>query len=75
MLPARIYRRILTRALCALVLASLDFNYRRVQSLQREIERVAMTARGTTLKGLNAGMYYTEQLPSYYLDAGEPGGV
>jgi hypothetical protein len=34
-----------------------------------------MTARVTTLKGLNAGVYYTEQLPSYYLDAGEPRGV
>jgi conjugative relaxase-like TrwC/TraI family protein len=37
--------------------------------------RVAMTARVTTLKGVNAGVYYTEQLPSYYLDAGEPRGV
>ena len=34
-----------------------------------------MTARVSTLKGLNAGVYYTEQLPSYYLDAGEPRGV
>ncbi len=34
-----------------------------------------MTARVITLKGPNAGVYYTEQLPSYYLDAGEPRGV
>ena len=34
-----------------------------------------MTARVTTLKGLNAGVYYTEELPSYYLDAGEPRGL
>ncbi len=34
-----------------------------------------MTARVITLKGVNAGVYYTEQLPSYYLDAGEPRGL
>ena len=33
-----------------------------------------MTVRVTTLKGGEAGRYYTEQLPSYYLDAGEPPG-
>ncbi len=33
-----------------------------------------MTVRVTTLKGAAAGRYYTEQLPSYYLDAGEPPG-
>ena len=33
-----------------------------------------MTVRVTTLKGIGAGRYYTEQLPSYYLDAGEPPG-
>ncbi len=31
-----------------------------------------MTVRVTTLKGPLAGAYYVEQLPSYYLDAGEP---
>ncbi len=34
----------------------------------------AVTVRVTTLKGAMAGRYYTEQLPSYYLDAGEPPG-
>jgi len=33
-----------------------------------------VTVRVTTLKGGEAGRYYTEQLPSYYLDAGEPPG-
>jgi len=33
-----------------------------------------MTARVTTLKGLDAGLYYVEQLPNYYLDANEPRG-
>ncbi|MDJ0925556.1 MAG: MobF family relaxase [Acidimicrobiia bacterium] len=33
-----------------------------------------MTVRVTTLKGAEAGRYYTEQLPSYYVDAGEPPG-
>lgn len=33
-----------------------------------------MTVRVTTLKGSGAGVYYTERLPSYYLDAGEPAG-
>lgn len=28
----------------------------------------------TTLKGVDAGRYYTERLPSYYLDGGEPPG-
>jgi hypothetical protein len=31
-----------------------------------------MTVRVTTLKGPDAGLYYVEALPSYYLDAGEP---
>jgi conjugative relaxase-like TrwC/TraI family protein len=34
-----------------------------------------MTVRVTTLKSPLAGAYYVEQLPSYYLDAGEPRGV
>ncbi|MFW2381431.1 MAG: relaxase domain-containing protein, partial [Acidimicrobiales bacterium] len=33
-----------------------------------------MTARVTTLKGPDAGAYYVEALPSYYLQAGEPRG-
>ena len=35
----------------------------------------AVTVRVTTLKGPLAGAYYVEQLPTYYLDAGEPRGV
>jgi len=34
-----------------------------------------MTARVTTLKGADAGAYYVEALPSYYLDSGEPKGI
>ena len=34
-----------------------------------------MTARATTLKGVDAGAYYIEALPNYYLDSGEPRGV
>jgi conjugative relaxase-like TrwC/TraI family protein len=34
-----------------------------------------MTARVTTLKGPEAGTYYVEALPSYYLDSGEPAGI
>ncbi|MCI0544176.1 MAG: relaxase domain-containing protein [Actinobacteria bacterium] len=33
-----------------------------------------MTVRVTTLKGAGAGRYYTERLPSYYLDDSEPPG-
>lgn len=33
-----------------------------------------MTVRVTTLKGSEAGRYYTERLPSYYLDGDEPPG-
>jgi conjugative relaxase-like TrwC/TraI family protein len=33
-----------------------------------------MTVRVTTLKGPEAGVYYVEQLPSYYLQVGEPRG-
>ena len=33
-----------------------------------------MTVRVTTLKGAEAGRYYTERLQSYYLDEGEPPG-
>lgn len=33
-----------------------------------------MTARVTTLKGVDAGLYYVEALPSYYLDTDEPAG-
>ena len=36
---------------------------------------VQVTVRVTTLKGPDAGLYYVEGLPSYYLDAGEPAGV
>jgi len=35
---------------------------------------VVMTARVTTLKGVDAGAYYVEALPNYYLDSGEPTG-
>lgn len=34
-----------------------------------------MTVRVTTLKGADAGAYYVEQLPNYYLQSGEPSGV
>lgn len=34
-----------------------------------------VTARVTTLKGAEAGAYYVEALPNYYLDSGEPRGV
>jgi len=34
-----------------------------------------MTVRVTTLKGPEAGRYYVDGLPSYYLDADEPAGV
>ena len=34
-----------------------------------------MTARVTTLKGADAGAYYVEALPNYYLDSGEPNGI
>ncbi len=33
-----------------------------------------MTARVTTLKGAEAGAYYVEALPNYYIDSGEPKG-
>jgi conjugative relaxase-like TrwC/TraI family protein len=33
-----------------------------------------VTARTTTLKGVDTGRYYVEALPSYYLDSGEPAG-
>ena len=33
-----------------------------------------MTVRVTTLKGAGAGRYYTEHLPSYYMDGAEPAG-
>lgn len=33
-----------------------------------------MTVRVTTLKGVEAGRYYTDRLPSYYLDGEEPPG-
>jgi conjugative relaxase-like TrwC/TraI family protein len=35
----------------------------------------AVTVRVTTLKGADAGAYYVEALPNYYLDSGEPRGV
>lgn len=34
-----------------------------------------VTVRVTTLKGVDAGRYYTERLPSYYLEGGEAPGV
>jgi conjugative relaxase-like TrwC/TraI family protein len=34
-----------------------------------------VTVRVTTLKGADAGDYYVEQLPNYYLQSGEPRGV
>ena len=34
-----------------------------------------VTVRVTTLKGADAGSYYVEQLPNYYLDSGEPRGT
>ena len=34
-----------------------------------------MTVRVTTLKGIDAGGYYVDRLPNYYLDSGEPRGV
>ncbi|HZD24472.1 MAG TPA: MobF family relaxase, partial [Acidimicrobiia bacterium] len=37
--------------------------------------RCAVTVRVTTLKGADAGRYYTERLPSYYLDRAEPPGI
>ena len=37
--------------------------------------RCVVTVRVTTLKGFDAGSYYVEQLPNYYLDSGEPRGV
>jgi conjugative relaxase-like TrwC/TraI family protein len=45
---------------------------RRVHTRRRV---VPVTVRVTTLKGVDAGLYYVEALPSYYLDAGEPAGV
>lgn len=33
-----------------------------------------MTVRVSTLKGLEAGRYYVDRLPRYYLDANEPRG-
>ena len=45
---------------------------RRVHGSGREY---LVTVRVTTLKGPSAGAYYVEQLPAYYLDAGEPRGV
>ncbi|MFT7600435.1 MAG: conjugative relaxase-like TrwC/TraI family protein [Acidimicrobiales bacterium] len=37
--------------------------------------RSAMTVRVTTLKGTDAGAYYVDSLPNYYLDADEPRGI
>jgi len=34
-----------------------------------------VTVRVTTLRGADAGSYYVEQLPNYYLDSGEPPGI
>ena len=38
-------------------------------------EVAGVTARVTTLKGADAGAYYVEALPNYYLDSGEPKGT
>ncbi|MCP3860352.1 MAG: relaxase domain-containing protein, partial [Phycisphaeraceae bacterium] len=40
----------------------------------RTYREAAMTARVTTLKGVDVGAYYVEALPSYYLDADESPG-
>lgn len=45
-----------------------------MHGLVRERGDQAVTARTTTLKGSDAGRYYVEGLPSYYLDSGEPPG-
>ena len=37
--------------------------------------RCVVTVRVTTLKGADAGDYYIEQLPNYYLASGEPRGM
>ena len=34
-----------------------------------------VTVRVTTLKGADAGAYYVEALPNYYLQSGEPRGL
>src|SRR5947209_14865936 len=47
---------------------------RRVHDLARDGGDRRMTVRVTTLKGTDAGRYYVEGLPSYYLDSGEPPG-
>ncbi len=40
------------------------------------VREVVLTVRVRTLTGLNAGTYYLEELPRYYLDAsGEPPGI
>jgi conjugative relaxase-like TrwC/TraI family protein len=50
---------------------------RRVHGRGRDCQReVPVTVRVTTLKGPDAGAYYVEKLPNYYLDAeGEPPGM
>src|SRR5262245_1148983 len=45
--------------------------YRRVQT---PVGGCAVTVRVTTLRGVDAGAYYVEHLPNYYLAAGEPRG-
>jgi conjugative relaxase-like TrwC/TraI family protein len=37
--------------------------------------RCVVTVRVTTLRGADAGLYYVEHLPNYYLEPGEPPGV
>ena len=52
--------------------------HRRAREWSRESSGVgcaAVTVRVTTLKGADAGAYYVEALPNYYLDSGEPRGV
>ena len=50
------------------------FNDRRVHS-DASVWRCVVTVRVTTLKGADAGSYYVEQLPNYYLESGEPRGI
>ena len=40
-----------------------------------DVGESVVTVRVTTLKGVDAGRYYTERLPSYYLNGAEPPGV
>ena len=48
--------------------------HRSYGEVRRTYREAAVAARVTTLKGADAGAYYVEALPSYYLDADEPPG-